>query len=318
MISIIIPIYNAENTLNNIIQDIRKQDYLDYQVFLIDDGSTDNSGNYGEYIQNIDNRFHYIYQKNSGVSSARNCGLQMAKGEYIAFLDADDRIDCNYFSTLIKSCTKYNSDIAVCNVNVVRKNRIIQQFSVEEGVLQQKDALNLLLTRRKINSGPYAKLFKKKILRGLSFPNLKTYEDILFIRDAFCNATSISMTGKTSYHYIENKQGAMKKFIKAPTMDIVTATENLADFIKSYGMLDSKTFYITLSHLMQYVIPLVSFRDKDNVYAFMLNVKKLITKYRKDIFFCSAFPWKEKILFELYSIGYLYENRKINKFIIKK
>lgn len=318
MISIIIPVYNAENTLNTLVHDIRAQDYSNYQVLLIDDGSTDNSAYYGKEIQDKDRRFHYIYQENSGVSAARNCGLQMAEGEYITFLDADDRIDYNYLSALFNSCKKHNSDIAVCNVKVEKNNRAIMAFSLEDGALSQEEALNLLLSRRKINSGPCAKLFKKSVLQDLEFPKLAAYEDILFVKDAICNATVISTTGKTSYHYIENTQGAMSKFIISPTMDIIVATENLMNFIKTYKTLDSQTIYITLSHLMQYVIPLYSFRKNDKVYEFIMNAKQLITKYRTDILFCPAFPWKEKIVFELFSMGYLYTDNKIRKYIVKK
>lgn len=318
MISIIIPIYNAEKTISAIVHDIKNQDYFDYQVLLIDDGSTDKSGEYGKKFQDQDKRFHYVYQQNAGVSSARNHGLRIAKGEYITFLDADDRIDTNYLSSLLHSCVTYNSDIAVCNVIVHRKNDVKMIFSVENGLLQQKDALNLLLSRRKINSGPYAKLFRRKTLYDLSFPEIKTYEDIIFVKDAFCNAESISMTNETGYHYIENDDGAMKKFLSSPTMDIIIATENLADFIKSYKTLNSKTFYITLSHLMQYVTSMYPFQGEEKVYEFMINTKKVFAKYRKDIMFCSAFPWKEKILFELYSVGYLYNDGKISKYIKKK
>ena len=318
MISIIIPVYNAENTLKTLVHDIRTQDYSNYQVLLIDDGSTDKSADYGKEIQDKDKRFRYIYQKNSGVSTARNHGMQMAEGEYIAFLDADDRIDHNYLSALLKSCEKYGSDIAVCNVKVEKKSRVIKEFVLEDDSLSQEETLNLLLSRKKINSGPCGKLFKKRVLRELSFPQLKAYEDILFVRDAICNAALVSTTGETAYHYIENEQGTMKNFIKNPTMDIIIATENLVDFIKSYKKLDDQTLYITLSHLMQYVIALYPFRRRKNVYEFMVNAKNLITKCRKEIIFCSAFPWKEKIVFELYSMGYVYINKKISKFSTEK
>ena len=90
------------------------------------------------------------------------------------------------------------------------------------------------------------------------------------------------------------------------------------NFIKAYKTLDSQTLYTTLSHLMQYVIPLYSFRENNNVYEFIMNAKQLITKYRKDIMLCPAFPWKEKIVFELFSMGYLYTDGKIRKYITKK
>lgn len=318
MITIIIPIYNAENTLKILVNDIRTQDYSDYQVLLIDDGSTDKSADYGKEIQDKDKRFHYLYQDNAGVSTARNCGLQMAQGEYITFLDSDDRIDDNYLSSLLASCEKYNSDIAVCNVIVEKNNSVINEFTLEEGSLSQKEALNLLLSREKINSGPCAKLFKKGILRNLSFPQLKAYEDILFVKNAFYNAALISTTGKTAYHYVENEQGTMKNFKEDPTMDIIIATENLVNFIKAYKMLDAQTLYVTLSHLMQYVIPLYPYRRRENVYEFMRNAKELIAKYRKDIMLCSAFPWKEKLFFELFSMGYLYKDGMVKRYIIKK
>ena len=99
-ISVIIPIYNAESFLNECLVSIQNQTFTDYEVWLIDDGSTDNSGTICDKFATQNKQFHVIHKKNGGVSSARNTGLEKAKGEWICFMDADDTVENEYLSTL--------------------------------------------------------------------------------------------------------------------------------------------------------------------------------------------------------------------------
>nr|WP_295949900.1 glycosyltransferase family 2 protein [uncultured Agathobaculum sp.] len=306
MISIIVPIYNEANFLTNLIQSILTQLIQDYEVILVDDGSTDSTGRLCKKAAAQDSRFRYIYQKNSGVSSARNHGMKEAKGDFITFLDADDYIPPNYLKELLNICS--NSDIAICDV-VIQSNGIqIKRFTHSQDTLTQTQSLNTLLLRQDINSGPCAKLFRRTVVEGLTFPPLKAYEDILFVKDAFCRANSIAVTNRTEYIYIQNPQGAMSNFVKMPSPDIIRATDELLKFIITRGDLDPKTFYITASHLMQYVH--VIMRQSASKHPnFLVSVQNLYRRYIRQIIECPAFPWKEKIIYVAFAYGYFFNGK---------
>ena len=114
MISIIIPLYNAENTIQNCIDSVLQQTYHNIEVILVNDGATDNSQHICEECAQNDNRIKIIQQKNSGVSSARNNGMEYATGEYIMFLDSDDTLAPNACELLYNTIIEKNADCIIC------------------------------------------------------------------------------------------------------------------------------------------------------------------------------------------------------------
>lgn len=308
MISVIIPMYNSGEFLNRIIESLFRQTYYDMEILLIDDGSSDNTKQICQKVIEKDKRFKYFYQKNSGVSVARNNGIMYAKGEYIAFLDADDMIDDNYFEALMLICQ--NVDIAVCDVSIEDDTGVIlSRFSLSDRILSSEEAINYLLKRQNINSGPCAKLFRSSIIKQIKFPELKVYEDILFVMKAFTNAQSIGVTDSTVYHYYQNTQSAMHIAVKNPPIDIVIATDTIMKFIIKHKNLESRCTYITLSHLYQYVQEIVKNR-KENL-EFLTATQQLFCKYWRQLLFCNAFPIKEKIIYVFFIFGWIYQKKFI-------
>lgn len=310
MISVIIPIYNAARYLPNMIRCIAAQTEQSFEVILIDDGSIDDSRDICDRIVSQDARFRCIHQPNSGVSSARNRGIKEATGDYLTFLDADDAIPSNYLHELLCACQ--NADIAVCDVAVKERGKETKRFSLSPSILTQTEALNALLTRQTINSGPCAKLFRRELLDSLAFPPLKAYEDILFVKDAFSKAKRIGVTNRTAYDYIQNAQGAMSSFAKTPSLDIIKATDELLGFIGMRRDLSPRTFYITVSHLMQYVKPLLDKPSEENM-AFILSARQLYRNYQMQILKCAAFPWKEKIIYLTFVYGWQFEHKRLTR-----
>ena len=302
MISVIIPVYNAGNRLLYQLECVRQQVYTDFEVLLVDDGSTDGSGAICDAMAARDARFRVIYQVNSGVSAARNHGMQLAEGSFLTFLDADDEIPADYLKVLADVQRQTNADVVVCDVVIVQDGKEMRRFTTEDSLLSQTDALNLLLTREKINSGPCAKLMRRSILSEIQFPPLKAYEDIIFVKDVFNHAKKIAATEKTEYTYIQNPDSAMHQFAKTPSTDIVLATKELVDFIQKKGGLLPECLYITLSHLFQYVQG-IGAAQSDSARLFVKHTRALFRQQLVQILRCSAFPWKEKVLFCLFAMG---------------
>lgn len=305
-ITIIIPVYNATATLGSCVRAVLSQTWQELELILVNDGSQDGSGALCDRFALEDPRIRVFHQENKGVSAARNLGLSQARGAFVTFLDSDDVIPTDYLAVLHSACR--NADIAVCDVVSIQDGRELTRFTHPDAVLTQTEALGFLLTRRKINSGPCAKLFRREVLEGLTFPPLKAYEDILFVREAFCRARRIATTDCTEYRYIQNPTGAMSSFLKAPSTDIIRATDSLLEFIGSRRDLSPETFYITASHLMQYAMPLIRIPEGR---SFVSASRKLYRKYLRELLRCSAFPVKEKIVFLLFVCGWLYVDRRL-------
>lgn len=294
MISIIIPIFNAENYLKRMLESILGQSYQKFECILIDDGSSDSSYSICKEYEEKDTRMRCFTQKNHGVSYTRNKGISLARGKFIAFLDADDFIPPNYLYELVKCCEI--GDVAICDTVFLDEKAVKFRFTVGKTVLTRTDAINALLIRKSINSGPAGKLYKKELIANLKFPSIKTYEDILFTLDALLNANKIVTTDRTQYFYVENNNGAMSKMIKNPSLDIIIATERLLQVIAQRKDLKPECCYVTVSHLFQYVIGLFQENNYRNS-EFVDGTRKLFRKYMCLILTCRAIPWKEKLVF---------------------
>lgn len=305
MISVIIPVYNGAGTIGKMAQSLIAQTVQNFEVIFVNDGSTDTTGISCDRISERDNRFRCIHQENAGVSAARNRGMQVANGAYITFLDADDLIEPNYLEVLLDAIQADNADIAVCDIVVEQDGAVIRRFTLPQQTMTQTEAFNALFMRKDLNSGPCAKLFRREIVAGLEFPPMKAYEDVLFVKDAFRRAQKIAATDQTGYHYIQNGQGAMSSFQKMPSSDIVMATADLLDFICSRNNLSPSCFYITASHLMQYVQPLLDRPDTVGS-DFIRSVQRLYRRYQWQIIKCSAFPVKERIVYLAFAYGMSY------------
>ena len=117
LISIIVPVYNIENYLDKCIESIVHQTYKNLEILLIDDGSTDHSGKKCDEWAKKDKRIRVIHKKNGGVSSARNIGLEKAKGEYIGFVDGDDFVNKKMYEEMHRQMKKNNADFVICDYN---------------------------------------------------------------------------------------------------------------------------------------------------------------------------------------------------------
>ncbi len=302
MISVIVPIYNSDKYIARLFECLDNQSFEDFELILINDGSTDNSLQIcKDYANDRKNVFIYS-QDNQGVSAARNLGLEKAKGDFIAFLDSDDRIPNNYLSELQKGVYINNADISVCDVVMVANDKEIRRFTCDSGIISRGNAINYILTRKRINSGPCGKLFKRELIGDIRFEQLKIYEDILFVLNVFDKAGSVCSINTTEYQYIQNEGSAMDQAHRNVSLDIISATKRILSYLDVNSFLDPECLYVTLSHLLQHYQNAVS----QNNTGFINEATSLFAHYRLKILKCPAFSWKEKIVFLLLGFGIFY------------
>ena len=208
MISIIVPVYNVEKYLDECIQSIVSQSYTDWECILIDDGSTDKSGDICDQWTKQDQRIKVIHQKNQGVSIARNQGIDKAKGEYITFIDSDDWVDSEYLQTLFQPTLKQPTDLVVAGLVHNYNNGSTKTYSScftgnFELNFHQADYF-IELNKCNLLYPPYIKLYKTELIKKhkIKFNHEYSYgEDLLFNYQYLEHVNTIACINQAHYHY---------------------------------------------------------------------------------------------------------------------
>lgn len=315
-ISVIIPIFNGEKYIEYCVKCLQNQTLSEFEIILINDGSKDNTANICNKLSEEDYRIKVIHQENSGVSVARNKGIQNANGEYICFIDCDDYLDKNYLELLYNACVNNNVKISACCIESIKENKeLISRKSLKEGIYNCEQALEELFKFKDLNAGPCGKLFHKSLFdEELIFPDIHTYEDLLFVYRAIYKSKDIYFVENCKYYYIHrNGVGAMVKFIKNPTTDVIIAAHEILEFIKKNvpNIWDS-SFYGMISQVIMYIRDINKIDCKwenESSKIYIRETRKLLSKYRKEIRKNKSIFFKEKMIFIIFSYSSkLYKN----------
>ncbi len=223
LISLVIPVYNVEKYLNKCIQSVLAQTYDNFEVILVDDGSTDNSGKICDEYAEKDNRATVYHQKNSGVSVARNVGLENAKGELISFIDADDWIDEKYLEKLADAQVKYNADLTICEyTNIFGDGKPCdRRQSFNSSVYYNDRSIIICEIAPKVFfngslqslSNPICRLYRKSVIlnNNLSFPTqVSLHEDCFFNYEYLNHIESLAYINESLYNRIVRSNSAMR------------------------------------------------------------------------------------------------------------
>lgn len=212
MISIIVCVYNTEKYLYNCLNTIRNQKYKDFEVIIIDDGSTDSSKTIILDFVNKDNRFKYFYQSNSGQAIARNNGIERSSGDYIVFVDSDDTIGENYLLNLSK-VVELKVDFGFSNIirqYEEKPNLLTSSFNYIQAPSSNKEIL-IKEAIVGIMNAPYAKIIKKDFLisNDVKFYPSKLYEDLYFTQSLLLSDPKMLFIDDCSYNYIVHSKSSM-------------------------------------------------------------------------------------------------------------
>lgn len=201
LISIIVPVYNAERFLKECIESILNQTYAEIELLLIDDGSSDSSGEICDAYAKTDSRIRVEHQENKGVSAARNLGIDLSQGEYIIFVDADDVVGPYMVERYLSTLENTGADICIseCTGKLENISNPGIQFPT---AFSAKEALHNTLALGISNMGPVTKIIRRSALEGLYFPSdIKFAEDQLFNIQLFTSVTKIAYLPECHYYY---------------------------------------------------------------------------------------------------------------------
>lgn len=240
MISVIVPVYNVENYLHYAMNSLFRQTYKNFEVILVNDGSTDNSGNLcEEYAQQYDNVFVF-HKENGGLSDARNFGVDHAKSDWIFFLDPDDYIESFTLELLVELQQKYKVNLIstkVQSTNIFNdyKNIEYKDLDLTSTVKVNKEkALELMLDNKIATVSACAKLYHKKVLLEVPFPVGKIYEDFFVISEHLYIAEEIVICPIITYHYYSRSGSIVNSKFTKKQYDFFYAAENNRCIIRKY------------------------------------------------------------------------------------
>ena len=233
LISIIIPVYKVEKYLEKCIQSVINQTYENLQIILVDDGSPDNCGKICDEYAKKDHRIEVIHKSNGGLSDARNKGLEIAKGEYIGFVDSDDYIEADMYEVLYNLLKQYNADVSICNFYTVSQGKIAIK-NADNGINEYNriEILKEILSDRNIQSYAWNKLYKKELFDEIKYPIGKKYEDIgtTFYLLEKCN--KVVVTGKSEYYYINRQDSIVNNVTESTITDYIELIMQRYDYIE--------------------------------------------------------------------------------------
>lgn len=234
-ISVIVPVYNVQDYVMQCIQSIQKQTFTDFELLLIDDGSTDSSGILCENVSKSDKRIKVIHKENGGLSSARNAGLDIAKGQYFFFVDSDDWIDEDTLEILWKLAVDEKADIVECSYRNVFLDHVEEESANTGEIIVGNGAyaLQCQLDWRFFKSVSWNKLYHKRIFAdGKRYPVGRYHEDEFFTHQAFYAAQKLVYIDLSKYNYVRERPGSITDSVTSKILDSCYALWERVNFAK--------------------------------------------------------------------------------------
>lgn len=237
LISIIVPVYNCEAYLEQCLRSIADQGYPDFEVLLINDGSTDCSGSLCDAFAAGDSRFQVTHKTNGGVSSARNLALDQIRGDYVVFIDADDYVDATFLSKMVEALN--DGDVVACAYDRVRPSGSQPFVLGQAGPISLEALYEHTLCTQWIGGGCCNKIFRADLIRQMNLrfdTRIAVGEDMLFLVQYYQRCRSAAYVGDVLYHYRFNEvsateAGFAQKKVNERTASILLALDAMAQRI---------------------------------------------------------------------------------------
>ena len=277
-ISIIVPVYNVEKYLGKCIESILNQTFRDFELILVDDGSTDSSGKICDEYSLKDSRIKVIHKENGGLSSARNTGLDIAKGEYIGFVDSDDWIEMDMYEILYKLIKTSGKDMANIGFSAIYEDRIEKWTDNKKIILNREESLIELLKHRYFGNYIWANLYSKKIFKNIRFTEKIKFEDIDIMYKLLNNSNGIVSQGISKYNYIQRKDSTIDEFFSKKYMEDfniqkiyfsreIWFKENYPQIYKKYNeyLYNKKIFFLSYDLLVHQIIKKSTNKEIDKI-----------------------------------------------------
>lgn len=290
-ISIIVPVYKVEKYLPRCVESIINQTYKNLEIILVDDGSPDNCGKLCDEYAQKDERIKVIHKPNGGLSAARNSGINISTGDYIAFIDSDDWISEDYCETLYHGIVDTNSDISIIDYNVVNEEDKItnpvdansENTGLTSITYENENIIKELLLQKNIKNFVWRMLYRKNVI--CNFLEGVNYEDMFFTLQVLMNVQKVVYTKKRCYNYLQRGGSITATISEKNLTDFIKAVKNRFEIIsKSYSELTAYNVYAlfesTVGLSTKYIIAETQYENVNEVIQEFINT---IMKHEEEI-----------------------------------
>ncbi|MBQ8291214.1 MAG: glycosyltransferase family 2 protein [Clostridia bacterium] len=240
LLSVIIPVYKVEKYLERCVRSVLSQRYRNIELILIDDGSPDKSGAMCDEFAKEDGRIRVIHKENGGQASARNRGLEIARGEYIAFLDSDDFIDADMYADLISIIEKENCDIAACAIKRVDEagTAIASNTQYDNSITfyNKEQMIEGLYMQQYVRFELWDKVYKRAVVQGVRLIEGQLYEEVNFDRVVFQRVEKYAFFNKPMHYYVTDRAGNTNSYFSERKLCIFEELDKFIHDIKEAGM----------------------------------------------------------------------------------
>lgn len=292
-ISVIVPVYNVEKYLPRCIDSILSQTFTDFELLLIDDGSPDNCGKICDEYAAKDSRVRVFHKPNGGVSSARNLGLDNARGEWIAFIDSDDYVDVDYLEELVSFKINSGAELVAISTKV---------GETEKSVTLSNNQFSLVFSKYKFVNfcPPWGKLFVRELItkQNLRFnEKVRLGEDVMFVLLYLLSIEKITLLSSNKYHYELERPDSLTKAVNSYDTELAGKEEfeKIADLLEAKLSLDNGALYelgIAQKKYAERTLCSIMRIPKRNDRVKLLRILDLTQYYR----YKTATTWREAIL----------------------
>ncbi|MDD7739002.1 MAG: glycosyltransferase family 2 protein [Fusicatenibacter sp.] len=242
-ITVIIPVYQSEQYLERCLDSVLAQTFSDFELLIVDDGSTDGSGQICRRYAEQDGRIRYCRKENGGVSSARNYGIRHAQGNYVMFVDSDDCVSEDLLQVLYTLAKKFQAQMALCRHVDCYEGKIPSgsDCKAEEFCTDREEGLKYMLRAKGFHVTPYAKLYKREIFQGIQYPDKTIAEDAYVIIPLVQNCERIAFTTAQKYYYMHRKGSLTTSAFRWTDMGTIEVwTHNLEVIRKEFPNLEEQ------------------------------------------------------------------------------
>lgn len=303
-ISVIIPVYNVEETLERAVDSVIAQTYTDLEIILVDDGSTDNSGHMADKLAETDNRIRVIHKINGGLSSARNTGIEQSTGEFIAFLDSDDEYVADILATFVEAYNAQPMDMFIFNILRITGNETLVKDAKNDFITDSTDAVESLLDFNGLDFYAWNKVYHRDLLVDVRFPVGKLYEDTMVSYQTVAKAKAVATTDKVGILYYENPLSIVAQSFNPKQMDNVTERiRMLADVKNNFPSLRGKVALRVFDGLLSTAYKIASLDDKAISVKFDKKLKILAASHVVDFKESTDIPTIKKAAWQLYKFN---------------
>ena len=282
IVSVIVPVYNVELYLKECVDSIINQSFDNIEIILVDDGSTDNSSNICDEYSKIDERVKVIHKSNGGLSSARNVGINEAKGKYIMFVDSDDVISKTMIMEHVEVIKKYNYKI-VASMFAYSLNKLESGGNYKVIERDKTDVLNSIFKEREISTSACGKIYDGSLWDGIRFPEGLIYEDYATIYKVVMKCDRIGFINKPYYYYRYNRDSITGQTFSDKKMDYYKVTSLIKEELsetkwnRCISSINNRTTRYSISFYRE--ISRSGYMNEENCDYIIKYIKKNIIKY---------------------------------------